>query len=72
MESTKLNPTQLHLLRIFAYHKDEESLNELKAVWLEHVRKKLDAEGRRLWEEKNMSNEMLEEILNTHIRTPYK
>ncbi|MDR2497988.1 MAG: hypothetical protein LBD28_00920 [Tannerellaceae bacterium] len=72
MESTKLNPTQLHLLRMFAYHKDEESLNELKEVWLEHVRKKLSEEVEKVWKEKNMTNEMLEELLNTHIRTPYK
>jgi predicted nucleotide-binding protein (sugar kinase/HSP70/actin superfamily) len=57
---------------MFAYHKDEESLNELKEVWLEHVRKKLSEEVEKVWKEKNMTNEMLEELLNTHIRTPYK
>jgi hypothetical protein len=71
MESTILNPTQLWLLQMFARNGDEERLKELKAVWLEHVRKKVDEEGRRLWVEKNMSNEMMDEILNTHLRTPY-
>jgi hypothetical protein len=47
---------------------DEEELNELKELWLEHIRKKVDKEGKRIWEEKNMSEEMMDEILNTHYR----
>ncbi|MDR1135446.1 MAG: hypothetical protein LBL49_04605 [Clostridiales Family XIII bacterium] len=46
-------------------------MKELKEVWLEHLRKKVDEEGKRLWVEKNMSEEMMDEILNTHLRTPY-
>jgi hypothetical protein len=71
MASTTLNPTQLWLLQFFARNGDEERLKELKEVWLEHIRKKVDEEGKRLWVEKNMSEEMMDEILNTHLRTPY-
>jgi hypothetical protein len=71
MESTTLNPTQLHLLQMFSYVRDEEHLKELKEVWLEHVRKKVDEEGKRLWVEKNMNDEVIENMLHTHIRTPY-
>jgi hypothetical protein len=71
MESTTLNPTQLFLLQLFAHNGDEEHLKELKEVWLEHVRKKVDEEGKRLWVEKNMNQEMIDEMLNTHLRTPY-
>ena len=72
MEATLLNPTQLHLLRMFSYNQDENSLKELKEVWLKHVRNKMDEEGRRIWKEKNLNNEIMHEWLNTHIRTPYK
>jgi len=72
METTLLNPTQLHLLKMFSYNQDENSLKELKEVWLNHVRNKMDEEGKKIWKEKNMSNEMMHELLNTHIRTPYK
>jgi hypothetical protein len=71
MEATKLNPTQLFLLQMFARDDDEERLKELKEVWLEHIRKKVDEEGKRIWKEKNMSEETMNEILNTHCRTPY-
>ena len=72
MEATVFNPTQLHLLKMFSYNQDESSLKELKEVWLAHVRNKMDAEGRKIWKEKNLSNNVMHEWLNTHIRTPYK
>ena len=72
MEATLLNQTQLDLLQMFSYNQDENSLKELKEVWLNHIRKKMDDEGRRIWKEKNLSNEVMHEWLNTHIRTPYK
>ena len=72
MEATFLNPTQLQLLKMFSYNQDENSLKELKEVWLAYVRNKMYEEGRRIWKEKNLSNEIMHEWLNTHIRTPYK
>jgi hypothetical protein len=71
MESTTFNPTQLWLLQFFARNGDEERSKELKEVWLEHIRKKVDEEVEKAWKEKNMSEEMMDEILNTHLRTPY-
>ena len=72
MEATLLNPVQLHLLRIFSYNRDEESLVELKEVLFNYYCQKLNEEGKRIWKEKDMSNEMMHELLNTHLRTPYK
>ncbi|MDR0940961.1 MAG: hypothetical protein LBM68_01905 [Bacteroidales bacterium] len=72
METTIFNPTQLHLLQLFTYNKDEESLSELKDVLFNYYCKKINEEGKRIWKEKNMSNETMYDLLNTHIRTPYK
>ncbi|MDR0799273.1 MAG: hypothetical protein LBN18_05910 [Dysgonamonadaceae bacterium] len=72
MQASTLNPIQLHLLQLFQYNKDEESLNELKEVLFDYYCKKVNEEGKRIWKERNMSNEMMDELLNTHIRTPYK
>ena len=72
MEATLLNPVQLHLLRMFSYSRDEENLQELKEVLFDYYCRKVDEEGKRLWKEKNMNNELMQELLNTHIRTPYK
>jgi hypothetical protein len=71
MESTTLNPTQLWLLQMFARNGDEERLKEVKEVLYNHFCRKLEEESKRLWVEKNMSEEMMDEILNTHLRTPY-
>ena len=72
MESTSLNPVQLHLLRMFSYNGDEQSLFELKEALFNYYCQKLGEEGKRVWKEKNMSNETMRELLNTHLRTPYK
>jgi hypothetical protein len=70
--ATTLNPTQLHILQMFSYTNDEKYLKEMEEVLLRHIQSKADEEGKRFWEERGMSNELMNEWLNTHIRTPYK
>jgi len=72
MQPTMLNPTQLHLLHIFSHNKDNESLNELKDVLFNYYCQKVNEEGSRIWKERNMNNEVMQELLNTHVRTPYQ
>jgi len=73
MVSTVLNPSQLHLLRMFSYNKDEESLNELKEVLFNYYCKKMDEESNKWWKENNMTPEKFDEMCsNIHYRTPYK
>jgi hypothetical protein len=57
---------------MFSYNEDEESLNELKEVLFNYYCQKVDEEGKRIWKERNMSNETMHKLLNTHLRTPYK
>jgi len=57
---------------MFSYNKDEESLNEMKEVLFNYYCQKVNEEGKRIWKEKNMNNEMMNELLNTHLRTSYK
>ena len=57
---------------MFSYNKDEKSLCELKEVLFKYYCQKASEESKRIWEEKNMSNELMHELLNTHQRTPYK
>jgi hypothetical protein len=72
MAATTLNPAQLHLLRMFSHHKDAESLNEMKNVLFHYYAEKAQKEIDRIWDEKGMSNELMEEWKNTHMRTPYE
>jgi len=70
--STQLNPVQLHLLQMFNFTKQEESVNELKDVLYRHYLNKVNEESAHLEEKYGMTNAKIEEILNSHIRTPYK
>jgi len=73
MEATLLNPVQLHLLRMFSHKRDEESLFELKEVLFNHYCQKVSEESKRIWKDKNLNSETMNEWLNTHIkRTPYQ
>jgi len=76
MESTishaPLNSVQLFVLRTFATAKSEQDREELTSLYLDYLQKKLDIETDKWWKENEMTDEKLEEILNTHYRTPYK
>jgi len=67
-----LNAVQLFVLRTFATAKSEQDKEELTSLYLDYLQKKLDAETDKWWKENDMTNEKLEEMLNSHYRTPYK
>lgn len=67
MESTVLNPTQIHLLKLFSFNNSEEYAREIKSVLTQHFQKKLDEESDRLWEEGILNQERLDEIRQTDL-----
>jgi hypothetical protein len=73
MAAAVLNPSQLHLLRMFSHNQDEESFKVLKEALFNYYCQKMDEESDKWWEENNMTTEKFEEMFsNTHYRTPYK
>jgi hypothetical protein len=70
--ATSLNPTQLFVLQTFASTKTEKDKEELTSLYLEYIQHKLDIETNKWWDENNMTDAKVEEILNAHYRTPYK
>ncbi|MDR0792722.1 MAG: hypothetical protein LBE82_05400 [Chitinophagaceae bacterium] len=66
-----LNITQLFVLNTFATARSEEEKEELTSLYLDYIQRKLDTATDNWWKENNMTNEKLNEILNTHHRTPY-
>ena len=70
--ATKLNPTQIHLLQMFDRLKSESELQELKRFLSNYYAPKVDKESEKLWDEKGMSDETIDELLNMHLRTPRK
>ena len=62
------NDTQIFLLQAFARIKSEEEKTDIQAMLLDYYRKRVDFHANEI----SFSNEKIEEILNSHYRTPYK
>ena len=62
METTALNPTQMHLLKLFSFNNSEEYAREVQDVLTRDFQSRLDAEADRLWNEGILDQEKLDEI----------
>ena len=62
METATLNPTQMHLLKLFAFNNSEEYAREIQMVLTRHFQSRLDAEADRLWDEGILNQEKLDEL----------
>ena len=62
MQTTALNPTQMHLLKLFSFNNSEDYAREIQQVLTRHFQERLDAESDRLWNEGILSNERLEAL----------
>lgn len=67
--ATQLNPTQLHLLKMFSYTKSETTLDSMKQILVQFYSQQLDDEMERLWDEGLWDEQKNEEILKEHLRT---
>jgi len=71
LSQSSFNEAQMFVVQTLALTKGKQEKEELTALYLEYVQRKMDAASDKWWKENNMTNEKLEEILNTHLRTPY-
>ena len=62
METTRLNQTQIHLLKMFELQNSEDSLNELKDVLYRHYSKRMDECLDELWDSGQLNQERLDAI----------
>jgi len=67
-----LSNAQLELLKLFSRDIDESDLKEIKRLIVRYLASKLSEQTNKVWEEKNWSNEDMENFLKTHMRTKYK
>ena len=67
-----LNAAQLDFLQLLGHIKTVEELDELRQVVSDFYARKAEEAMNRLWETGQWSKEKDEEILRTHLRTPYK
>ncbi len=69
--SQTLNPTQIHILEMFSYCKDAETLQDLKAILADYYAKKLQTEADALWNQGVLDAEAIDRIGKEHWRIPY-
>ena len=74
MKSTEspLSNIQLELLKLFSRDLEERDIVEIKKLIVNYLAGKLDRQTSEVWKEKNLSNEDMDKLLNSHLRTPYK
>lgn len=62
IQANTLNPTQMHLLKLFSFNNSEEFVLEIKKVLTQHFQEKLDAESDRLWNAGILNQERLDAL----------
>jgi len=67
-----LNAIQQHLLHMFTYNKREEGLKELQSVLFNYYREKLKQQTSEFWENNQLDNDKMEEIMYGHNRISAK
>ena len=67
-----MNAAKLFVLQTIASAKSEQERDEITSLYLDHIQRKLDAAANKWWVENEMNDEKIENMLNSHYRTPYK
>ena len=67
-----LSNMQIELLKLFSRDIEESDLKDIKRLIISYLSNRLFDKTNELWDEQNLTNEDMEKLLNTHLRTPYK
>ena len=72
MEAVALNPTQIHLLKMFSYAKEESALADIRIALTQYFSRRVEEDMDALWDAGKWDQEKNEAVLHEHLRTPYK
>ena len=67
-----LNNAQLELLKLFSCHLNEAELQEVKQILVDFLAVRATRLADKVWEEKGWTNNDMDKLLETHLRTHYK
>jgi hypothetical protein len=67
-----LSNVQLELLKLFASDVPEEDLKTIKRILLRFKAERLMDMADQVWEEQAWDDQKIEEVLQSHLRTPYQ
>lgn len=66
-----LNPAQLEILKLFSRDLAEEDLLAIKRLIVKYLAEKASRMADQIWQEKGWTNEDMDRLAHTHMRTPY-
>ncbi len=72
MQNPQFSNMQLELLNLFNRDISDEDLKAIKRLITKYLAEKLSLLADKVWEEKGLTNQDMETLLHTHLRTPYK
>lgn len=67
-----LSNMQLELLKLFSRDIADNDVVEIKKLFVKYLSQKLDSSANKDREEKNWTNDDMDKLLNSRLRTPYK
>ena len=70
--SQTLSNLQLELLKTFSREVSDEDVREIKRLITQYFGQKAIREADQVWEEQAWDDKKVDELLNTHLRTPYR
>ena len=70
--STPLTEPQLDLLKMFSHKVDDADWLAIKRMIASYFAQKAIEGADQVWDEENWNDQKVDELLNTHLRTPYK
>jgi len=67
-----LNSTQIFVLQTFATAQTEKEKEELTSLYLNYIQQKLDNAANEFWNNQNLDNTKMEELMYGHLRSSIK
>jgi len=67
-----LNETQKFVLHTFATVKNEQEREEITSLYLDYIQQKLDSAANKFWDEQNLDDTKMEELMYGHSRSSKK
>ena len=67
-----LNPSQLFILKTFATAKSEQEKEELTSFYLAYIQERLKKLANEFWDEHNLDDAKMDEIMHGHLRASKK
>jgi hypothetical protein len=72
LSHSPLNASQLFVLKTFATAKNEQEEKELTSLYLDYIQRKLDKAANEFWDNQNLDNTKMEELMYGHLRSSKK